>query len=188
MHTFTTERLIIRPIEEQDREFYCSLYMDEKIMKNIGPIYSEEQANKAFDANIKALKSSPFKVLTWVIILKSSQQIVGVQALNWQTAKKLNIDKDLSESDNAEIGIILTRLAHGKRIAKEALWGLINYAFNSLNIRNIIGSFSNKNLPSKLLSTFVSSKTWNCNASPDISSSFVFLTNPNKLVGSEEIS
>ena len=49
MHSFTTERLLIRPLNEQDKNLYVSLYTDVKIMRNIGEPLSTKAAEQAFN-------------------------------------------------------------------------------------------------------------------------------------------
>ncbi len=46
MHSFTTERLLIRPLAEQDKILYLSLYTDAKVMRNIGEPLTAEAAEK----------------------------------------------------------------------------------------------------------------------------------------------
>ncbi|MCW8832880.1 MAG: GNAT family N-acetyltransferase [Colwellia sp.] len=137
MHSFTTERLLIRPLAEQDKELYISLYTDEKIMRNIGSPLSQDAAEKAFDKTIIAMKKTPVKVMTWAIVNVDNNEGVGLQALNWQTP------------EIAEIGIMLLRHTNGRLLPEEAMGALMEYAFNYLSINIITAKYAKKNLATK---------------------------------------
>ncbi len=100
MHSFTTERLLIRPLAEQDKDVYISLYTDAKIMRNIGGSLSVEAAENAFVRVIKAMTKEQPKAITWAITTLDCNEFIGLQALNWQTQKT---------PGTSEIGIMLLR-------------------------------------------------------------------------------
>lgn len=137
MHSFTTERLLIRSLTEQDKSMYISLYTDAKIMRNIGEPLSSDAAENAFNRTIKALKKDPPKVMTWAIVTLSNNDCIGIQALSWQN------------SDTAEIGIMLLRHSNGKLLPEEAMGSLMEYAFNYLAINMINANYAKKNLATK---------------------------------------
>jgi len=146
MHTFTTERLIIRPIEEQDREFYCSLYMDEKIMRHIGPAFTREQANKAFDLTFKpSVKAKDF-IKTWAIIDKSTSQSIGIQALSWKEPTTNNL---FEQSSAPEIGIMLDRSSNGKLYPEEAMGALVEFCFKQTSSPQIKAQYFSSNFATK---------------------------------------
>tara|TARA_R110001583_G_scaffold189694_1_gene353402 strand:- start:662 stop:1198 length:537 start_codon:yes stop_codon:yes gene_type:complete len=134
MHSFTTERLLIRPLSEQDKALYISLYTDAKIMRNIGEPLSIPAAEKAFARVIKAMSQKQPKVITWAIITLDSHEIIGLQALNWQSP------------DIAEIGIMLLRHSNGRLLPEEAIGSIIEYGFNHLALQQINACFAKKNL------------------------------------------
>lgn len=134
MHSFTTERLLIRPLAKQDKELYTSLYSDKKIMRNIGEPLSAEAAEKVFNSTIKAMKKAQPKVMTWAIITLENNECIGLQALNWQSP------------EIAEIGIMLLRLSNGRLLPEEAIGSLIEYGFNHLALQQINACFAKKNI------------------------------------------
>jgi len=135
MHSFTTERLLIRPIAEPDKALYLSLYTDAKIMRNIGEPLKVDAAEKAFVSTLKAMEKPEPKVLTWAIVDKTTNEAIGLEALNLSTKKKV-----------AEIGIMLSSHANGKLFPEEAMGALMEYAFTQLNIDCINAFYSKKNL------------------------------------------
>ena len=137
MHSFTTERLLIRPLAEQDKDLYLNLYTDKKIMRNIGEPLSVEVAEKAFKKTIKAMQKTQPKVMTWAIVTLDNNQSVGIQALSYQTL------------DAAEIGIMLLRHSNGKLLPEEAMGALMEYAFSHLITNTIHACYAKSNLATK---------------------------------------
>lgn len=143
MHSFTTERLLIRPLAEQDKALYISLYSDAKIMRNIGEPLSLEAAEKAFNSTLKAMSKEKPKVMTWAIVTLYDNKAVGIQALNWQKSTE-HIDS--KKQKTAEIGIMLSPTSHGKFIPKEATGAIMEYAFNYLPVTRIEAYYAKKNI------------------------------------------
>ena len=137
MHSFTTERLLIRPLAEQDEAMYISLYSNTKIMRNISEPLSIAEAKKAFARTIKAMNKTQPKVMTWAIITLNNNECIGLQALNWHGQEVTSI---------AEIGIMLLRHSNGKLVPEEAMGALIEYGFTKLTLQKINACFAKKNL------------------------------------------
>jgi len=133
-HCFTTERLLIRPLAEQDKDLYISLYTDAKIMRNIGEPLSIEAAEKAFSKTLIAMEKEKPQVMTWAITTLESNECIGLQALNWQSPEV------------AEIGIMLLRNSNGRLLPEEAIGSIIEYGFNHLALQQINACFAKKNL------------------------------------------
>lgn len=134
VHSFTTERLLIRPLAEQDKAMYISLYTDAKVMRNISEPLSITAAEKAFNSTIKAMNKAQPKVMTWTIVTLENNENIGLQALNWQSP------------EIAEIGIMLLRISNGRLLPEEAIGSLIEYGFNHLALQQINACFAKKNL------------------------------------------
>jgi RimJ/RimL family protein N-acetyltransferase len=140
MQSFTTERLLIRPLAEQDKAMYISLYTDAKIMRNIGEPLTVEAAEKAFSRTIKAMRREKPRVITWTIVTLDNNKSIGLQALNWQST---------DTADTAEIGIMLVTKANGQLYPEEAMGALMEYAFNYLSVAKINALYARKNLATK---------------------------------------
>ncbi len=74
----------------------------------------------------------------WSIVDKSSMQPIGIQML-------FKRDKE-QQNTTIEMGIFLSRQAHGKLIPEEAIGSLIQYAFAIRKVKRLIAAFSKKNL------------------------------------------
>lgn len=158
MHSFTTERLLIRQLAETDREFYCQLYTDAKVMRSIGKPMTASTANKAFNRSLKALSREKKSVLTWAIITKETNNIIGIQALSWQkppyeliqkTSNNIEKKTENNAINQTEIGIMLATKANGQLYPEEAMGALMEYAFNYLFIDRINAFYASKNLATK---------------------------------------
>lgn len=134
MHSFTTERLLIRPLAEQDKELYLSLYTDAKIMRHIGTPFTVEVAEQAFSKTIRAMNKPNPTMMTWAIITLDKNEVIGLEALNFQSP------------DCAEIGVMLLRRSNGRLLPEEAINGLLEYGFNHLLLQQVNARYASKNL------------------------------------------
>jgi RimJ/RimL family protein N-acetyltransferase len=134
MQRFTTERLLIRPLTQQDENFYIGLYTNAKIMRNISPPFTETAAKRAFVNTLLATKKEKPKVMTWAIVRLEDNSVIGLQTL-YKAPTKI-----------AEIGIMLTTKANGQQYPEEAMGALMEYAFHYLSIDKINAYYSKKNL------------------------------------------
>jgi RimJ/RimL family protein N-acetyltransferase len=148
MQSFTTERLLIRPLVEQDNAMYVGLYTDANIMKYIGEPLSGEAAEKAFARTIKAMQKPKPKTMTWAIVTLADKKNIGIQALSWQRPT-FNHKQITPNNNQADIGIMLTSASQGQRIPAESLNMLIAYAFNELGLDMITAYHSKINLKSQ---------------------------------------
>jgi ribosomal-protein-alanine N-acetyltransferase len=142
MHSFNTERLLIRPLAEQDKALYLSLYCDTEVMRNIGEPLSFKSAEKSFCNTLKAMKRSSCKVLTWTIIDKLNNQTIGIQVLNFN---------DEANNKSAEVGIMLSTKRQNTGLGKEAMSVLLQYGFTQLSLDIVTALYAKKNLASHKL-------------------------------------
>ena len=148
MHSFTTERLLIRPLIIADEDFYCYQYTDSKMMRVIGEPLTKAQAIAAFYRAIKANASTKNIVRTWAIVNKANNEIIGTQALSWLAAKQATKPSNHPIAQ-VEIGIMLATKANGKLLPEEAVSALMEHGFNQLNIDRINAFYANINRATK---------------------------------------
>jgi ribosomal-protein-alanine N-acetyltransferase len=137
LHSFTTKRLLIRPLAVEDKSLYVSLYTDTKIMRNIGEPLAAAAAEIAFTNTLRSMNKAHPKILTWAIVEINSNRAIGIQSLNKTNKKNLQ---------EADIGIILSVLANGKQIPEESIGSLIEYGFTQLGLKQINACFIKRNL------------------------------------------
>ncbi|REL26344.1 N-acetyltransferase [Thalassotalea euphylliae] len=138
---FETDRFIIRPMQESERDFFISLHIDENIMKYTGGAVSEKTANAKFNNSIKLNQSEKITFKTWTIVAKENRQAIGIQVL-YQP-------QQVMEPFTREIGIMIAKSSQGRLIPEEAMGALMEYAFSELSITRIIARFSVENIATK---------------------------------------
>lgn len=152
MHSFTTQRLIIRPLAEEDEHFFSQQYSNDKTMRHNGGALTSIEANKAFfralTANQRAISTNKKSVLTWSIVCKSSNSIIGTQTFSF-LIRPHNAKIMSQETKQAEIGIVLCPKANGKLFPEEAMGALIEYGFTYLCFDKINAFYASKNLATK---------------------------------------
>lgn len=156
MHTFSTERLLIRPLIADDEMFFCQLYTNNKVMRHTGGAIKLEEAKASFKHCLRAnqydLHGKAKTVLTWTIVCGNNGHILGLQTLAFVTRPYnktiINTEKKVGIKQT-EIGIILAREANGKKIPEEAMQALIEYAFNTLQLNRIHAFYNCKNFATK---------------------------------------
>lgn len=138
---FETDRFIIRPMQETERDFFVRLHIDENIMKYTGGAVPLETANAKFNNSIRLNQSEKIAFKTWTIISKENKQAIGIQVL-FQPQQEI-------EQGSLEIGIMIAKSSQGKLIPEEAMGALMEYAFSKLSISRILARFSVDNIATK---------------------------------------
>lgn len=126
---FSTEHFEIRPLEEQDREYYFQLHSNQKVVEYICEPLTRKQADTAFNITLRELTSKNPKILSWIIIDKKNKEKIGFQALSWYLHKEFEQDPIFDNQNQPEVGILLDPNVQGKGVAVEAMGALIEYAF-----------------------------------------------------------
>jgi len=155
VHSFTTDRLLIRPLLAEDETFFCQQYTNEIMMRNTGGALSLIEAKKQFlrslKANERANSGGKKSVLTWAIVRLDTGIIIGSQTFSFLTLPH-NIEvikqTELNGRVQAEVGIVLSIESQGKGLGKEALTALVEYGFNSLSLDRINAFYVKSNLAS----------------------------------------
>lgn len=136
-HIITTERLILRPLEERDRELVVSLYTDPKVMRNIAKPFSDEESHQYFERCKSAQAQNPATGIVWVLCQQEDQQAIGIIAFYTLTPSKANI------------GIMLLRGANGQLYPEEAMAAIMQHGYNKLGLKEIHAHFFTRNLATK---------------------------------------
>jgi len=160
MHSFTTERLLIRPLIKEDETFFCQQLTNEKVMRYTGGTLALDEANKVFQrslrANERAKNGGKKSVLTWAILCLNTETIIGTQTLSFLVLPhnaEIIQQAEIKDIKQAEIGIVLKTEIQGKGIGKEAIEALVKYGFHSLTLEKINAFYADKNIASRKLFT-----------------------------------
>jgi [ribosomal protein S5]-alanine N-acetyltransferase len=133
MHTFETERLLMRPLEPEDQAFYCACYTDPVLMRHIGEPLTQEAALRSFAAASKPRVQHTL----WVMQEKKTIANVGLLALIYR--------RNQYGSFNAELGNIMLSEFQNKGLTIEALNALFGMAFKADNLDTIIVNHKSNN-------------------------------------------
>jgi len=136
MHVFSTERLIIRPLETQDQTLYCDLYTDAKIMHHICPPLTQEQARKAFNTTLKQQVNENQSQFSWVITAKATEQAIGIVGFRSQ------------EKEHAILGLLILNNFQGQGYAPEVFKQLIRVCNKMYGFKKFTSQVQKSNINS----------------------------------------
>ena len=123
-----TERLLLRRLITEDIEEIYKMRSDKKVMKFIGknPITTMQQAIDFYNLVNDSLENNTG--ITWTIaLIDSPKKMIGTIGL-WRVIK---------EHFRAEIGYMLIPDYWKKGLAKEAVFKVIDYGFDQMNLHSI---------------------------------------------------
>ena len=122
-----TERLILKSIGSDDREFILNMFSDDAVNKYLfdaEPLQNLEEADEIIDFYIQP---EPRNQHRWIIIRKEDNLKIGTCGFHcWDT----NLSK-------VEIGYDLKKVFHGNGYMTEALQELIEFASNEMKVKTI---------------------------------------------------
>ncbi len=157
MYSFTSDRLFIKPLAEEDKALFISLYTNAKIMGYITKPLSSERAEKAFYNTLRMMTKSQPRIMTWAIVSSANNETIGIQGLTWPKKKKpVSSVKEKGAATQkgikqVELGIIISTKYQGMGFAQEAITVLLNYGFNYILLDRVNVFYVSQNLASKQL-------------------------------------
>jgi RimJ/RimL family protein N-acetyltransferase len=119
MDRIETDRLIMRPLSEDDATLYCDLYGDPDTMHFVGPPLSRERAERSFRIVLASRDRRPVVRLVLAIVEKASQQAIGIGGYQDFDVRRRRV----------EAGMLLKPESRGRGFGKEGLGALVTHAF-----------------------------------------------------------
>ncbi len=130
-----SERLILRELDIKDSESFFKLNSDPLVLKYTGDVpFSSITAAQTFLLNYSDYKKNGYG--RWAVILKETSSFIG-----WCGLK-------LNEENLIDIGFRFFKEEWGKGFATESAKSVIDYGFNTLKLKEIIGRASKNNISS----------------------------------------
>ena len=127
-----TERLRLRPLNDDDEALYQDLYTDPETMRFIAPPLSAEKAASSF-RKVVALQREPTLASRFMVIEeKTEQKALGICGTSTYDADALRV----------EVGIVLKNEGRSRGIGSEALPALMNRIFAVSPVQEICVGFS----------------------------------------------
>ena len=131
-----TNRLILRELNIQDSENFYKLNLNPNVIKYTGnSAFKNVEESKIFLENYQDYKLNGFG--RWAVINKENNEFLGWCGLKY--------DKDLDETD---IGFRFFEENWNKGYATESAKACINYGFENLSLKTIIGRAMSDNIAS----------------------------------------
>lgn len=137
MQTFETARLLMRPLQPEDKSFYCTCYTDPVLMQHIGKPLSHEAASRSFSVALKIATEIPIRRYTWVMQEKQSNASIGLLALI--------VGKTKAEPFNAELGNIMLTAFQNQGFTVEALSQLVDLVFSTTRLNGLLANHEIQN-------------------------------------------
>jgi ribosomal-protein-alanine N-acetyltransferase len=136
--TLETERLLLRPMRQEDAPALFTIYGDPEVMRYAGDEPFPDEATVAVMLRSVARLLEAGESLEWAVVERASGQLVGTCGLH-------RFDE---AADAAEVGCLLSRAAWGRGFMREALLTLFCYAQDELGIRLLLADIDAPNLRS----------------------------------------
>jgi len=138
-YQFSSERLVMKPLQYKDKQFYIELFTSKKVTKYTGGVISQKQAQQNFVNSLKAITAEPVQYLTWLVSTKNDKQNVGIMTLLWRDQQK----------QLAEFGVMFNPKQHNQGYCCESTKSFISYCFNTLKLPSLYSFTLNENVTSQ---------------------------------------
>ena len=119
---FSSERLVLRSIDESDHDLYCELFSDAETMHHVGPAWTRDEAARAFSSVLQWTRRVPPRAVFLTLTPKDTQLPAGLCTLqNFDWSQRC-----------AELGLMFVPSARAHGLATEAVVAVIAHAFTAL--------------------------------------------------------
>jgi RimJ/RimL family protein N-acetyltransferase len=139
-----TERLIVRPLEERDRAAFLAIQTDPNVKRFFPSVPSRTEANDYFE-RFRAIYDR-HRYSLFAAELKASERMIGTVGM---LPMRAEINAMLPKPAPAEIGWTLDKSVWGKGLAPEGARACIEYAWNHLNMNELVAFTYVGNDPSR---------------------------------------
>ena len=136
-----TERLVLRPFNEQDVDLAIALRTDPKVMKYIAEVSTAEHV--ASRISIFCRRSEDGSMGMWSVVQKESGQAIGTSILLPLPEEESDTRWDFHENgkrvnEDVEVGYMLKPSAWGQGFATEITRRLLRYAFEETPLTEVV--------------------------------------------------
>jgi RimJ/RimL family protein N-acetyltransferase len=136
----TTERLLLRPFEQDDLTSFHAIHSDEEVVRwLLNDVRSLEETRAVLDRKLAA--GGPEGEGDWLsaaVVLRESGELIGDISLHWTGEAHAQ----------GEIGFVFATAHHGKGYATEAARPILDFAFGGLLLHRVVGRLEPRNVGS----------------------------------------
>ncbi len=122
-----TDRIYLKPLCENDFEFYKEIYSDPDLMEYVEDIANESELKKSFQTSLKNIVKLKSKIM--IIKAKQTDEVIGITSLYWNQ----------EHANDTEIGTIIQKQHQRCNYAEEAMYLLMKKAFQAWEVIHIYG-------------------------------------------------
>ncbi|WNC69742.1 GNAT family protein [Thalassotalea nanhaiensis] len=127
VETLFTERLELRPAQEDDRQFIIPLEQDPELMYHVKEILSDEEAEQFFNSLLAPWQAKDMEWTMLIAVDKKSKQQIGCFSFRFIHEHSLN----------AEIGFLISPENQNKGYASEGAMAVKEFLFNKIGMRRV---------------------------------------------------
>ncbi len=147
-----TDRLLLRPLVENDWEMALETFMDPEVMKFVADVGSEEALAEEMKTAIR--RGAGGRIGVWCVLQRETGEKLGTAILLPLPIEEDDTDWSLVQEDrypdaDIEVGYILKRSAWGNGYATEACRRLIQFAFEETELDEIVAVTDPRNAASQ---------------------------------------
>ena len=129
-----TERMWLRPLAEEDQDWYCRLYTDPETMRIIGPPLSGRRAAAWFEGLVANPPGRSGRPVCLAMLEKDSNRSLG----------GCGVTKWCPGASELEAGILLLREARSSGFAREGMTALLRWLFETTTVEEVCVDFSSR--------------------------------------------
>ena len=130
-----TERLILKPITEDDWLFFEALHQSRDVMRFISDPSLVSEIRARFESRLIHWTKSENSWLALIIIEKSTGNKIGITGFY----------SEWKPYEQAELGFLLATEFHGKGFAKESTLTVLDFAFNTCGFHKATATITEGN-------------------------------------------
>jgi RimJ/RimL family protein N-acetyltransferase len=147
-----TDRLLLRPLVENDWEMALETFMDPEVMKFVADVGSEEALAEEMKTAIR--RGAGGRIGVWCVLQRETGEKLGTAILLPLPIEEDDTDWSLVPEDrypdaDIEVGYILKRSAWGNGYATEACRRLVQFAFEETELDEIVAVTDPRNAASQ---------------------------------------
>jgi RimJ/RimL family protein N-acetyltransferase len=147
-----TDRLLLRPLVENDWEMALETFMDPEVMKFVADVGSEEALAEEMKTAIR--RGAEGRIGVWCVLQRETGEKLGTAILLPLPIEEDDTDWSLVQEDrypdaDIEVGYILKRSAWGNGYATEACRRLVQFAFEETELDEIVAVTDPRNAASE---------------------------------------
>ena len=133
-----TERLVLREMTQADFPSLCEILQDSEVMYAYKGAFSDDEAHRWLDKQISVYQEYGFGL--WAVVLKESGKMIGQCGLTMQPYNGRSV---------LEVGYLFQKAYWHCGYASEAAIACREYAFDTLNAKEVYSIIRDTNIPSQ---------------------------------------